>query len=241
MRRPEGRIHIDREFDIVVFGARGLTGRLVAEHLLKIQAAGKDLQWAIAERDNYTFRVKREIDLFSLNKKYVLLIIAAFALGGCAASVKKGDNAAPIKVGTDASKMLVLNMTGSKDSTTSSDWEPFKGLWRQALKEDMTAIGAPFSAQEGEPKSIGEPGTLLVVDIDDFRYLSAGMRYGFGVMTGNAFVNARVSFRDLKTGEVWGEQKFDTSSTAWQGIFSAMTEKQVRAICKEIVGNLSVH
>jgi hypothetical protein len=179
--------------------------------------------------------------MIKTNKKYFLLIIAVFSLGGCAAGVKKGDNAVPIKVGTDASKMLVLNMTGSKDSTTSKDWEPFMGLWRQALKEDMASMGAPFSAQEGEPKSTGEPGTLLVVDITDFRYLSAGARYGFGIMTGNAFVNARVSFRDLKTGEVWGEQKYDTSSTAWQGVFSAMTDKQVRAICKEIVGNLAVH
>jgi hypothetical protein len=184
---------------------------------------------------------KREIELFKLNKKCILVALAAIALGGCAASVKKGDNAAPVKVGADASKRLILNMTGSKDSTTSSDWEPFKGLWRQALQEDMAANGAPFSAQEGEPKSTGEPGTLLVVDIVDFRYLTAAVRFGFGVMTGNAFVNARVSFRDLKTGEVWGEQRYDTSSTAWEGIFSAMTEKQVRAICKEIVGNLSVH
>jgi len=161
--------------------------------------------------------------------------------GGCAASVKKADNAAPIKVGSDATKMLILNMTGSKDSTESTDWEPSKGLWRQALKEDAAAIGAPFSVQEGEPKSTGNPGTLLVVDVADFRYLSTGARYGFGVMTGNAFVNARVSFRDLKTGQSRGEQNYDTSSTAWQGAFSAMTEKQVRAICKEIIADLSKH
>jgi hypothetical protein len=67
------------------------------------------------------------------------------------------------------------------------------------------------------------------------------MRYGFGVMTGNAFVQARVSFRDLKTGDSWGERSYDTSSTAWQGVFSAMTDKQVRAICKEIVADLSKH
>jgi len=51
----------------------------------------------------------------------------------------------------------------------------------------------------------------------------------------------KVSFRDLKTGEVWGEQSYDTSSTAWEGIFSAMTDKQVRAICKEITAELSKH
>jgi hypothetical protein len=173
--------------------------------------------------------------------KYVLLAIVGMALTGCAASVKRTENSPPIRVGDGATKMLVLNMMGSKDSTESSDWEPFKGLWRQALKEDAVTLGAPFSAQEGEPKSTGEAGTLLVVDVADFRYLSTGMRYGFGVMTGNAFVQAKVSFRDLKTGESWGERSYDTSSTAWQGVFSAMTDKQVRAICKEIVADLSKH
>jgi hypothetical protein len=172
-------------------------------------------------------------------RKYVVLAIVGFALGGCAASVKKAESSAPFKVGANAGSALVLNMTGSKDSTDSSDWEPFKGLWRQAFKEDTAATGASFASQEGEPKPTGEAGTLLVIDVADFRYLSAGMRYGFGIMTGNAFVNARVSFRDLKTGEVWGEREYDTTSTAWEGVFSAMTEKQVRAICKDIVTELS--
>jgi hypothetical protein len=176
-----------------------------------------------------------------LYRKYVALAIVAITLGGCAASVEKADKATSFRVGGDATKMLVLNMTGSKVSTESSDWEPFKGLWRQALKEDAATLGAPYSAQDGEPKSTGEPGTLIVVDVADFRYLSAGARYGLGVMTGNAYIHAKVSFRDLKTGESWGERSYDTSSTAWQGVFSAMTDKQVRAICKEIVTDLSKH
>jgi hypothetical protein len=174
-----------------------------------------------------------------LLQKYALMAIAGIALCGCAATVKRDDASASIKVGSDAAKSVVLNMTGSADSTESKDWEPFKGLWRQALKEETAAMGASFTAQEGDAKSTGEPGTLLVVDIADYRYLSTGMRYGFGVMTGNAYVIARVSFRDLKTGESWGERNYDTSSTAWQGIFSAMTDKQVHAICKQIVADLS--
>jgi hypothetical protein len=96
-------------------------------------------------------------------------------------------------------------------------------------------------AHEGEPKATGEPGTLLVVDVADFRLLTASARVGLGVMTGNAYVQAKVSFRDLKTGDTWGEQKYDTTSTAWQGVFSPMTEKQVRAICKEITSELTAH
>ena len=168
-----------------------------------------------------------------------VLTLAFVVLSGCAATVNKPANSKPILVGKDASKNIVLNMTGSKISTGSSDWEPFKGLWRQALKEDTAAMGTAFAAQEGDAKSTGEPGTLLVVDIADFRYLSTGMRYGFGIMIGNAFVRAHVSYRDLQNGDLWGERDYDTTSTAWEGIFSAMTDKQVRAICQQIVIDLS--
>jgi short subunit dehydrogenase-like uncharacterized protein len=41
---------MDRDFEIIVYGATGFTGRLVAEHLLKTYGATGDLKWAIAGR-----------------------------------------------------------------------------------------------------------------------------------------------------------------------------------------------
>lgn len=40
----------DREFDVIVWGATGYTGRLVAAHLLKTYGVGRELAWAIAGR-----------------------------------------------------------------------------------------------------------------------------------------------------------------------------------------------
>ena len=37
-----------REFEVVILGASGFTGRLVAEYLLKQYGLNKDLIWAIA-------------------------------------------------------------------------------------------------------------------------------------------------------------------------------------------------
>ena len=39
-----------REFDIIVYGATGYTGRLVAEHLLKTYGADGEIDWAMAGR-----------------------------------------------------------------------------------------------------------------------------------------------------------------------------------------------
>src|SRR5690242_12158045 len=40
-----------QEFDVVVYGATGFTGRLVAEYLMKAYGAEGDVRWAIAGRD----------------------------------------------------------------------------------------------------------------------------------------------------------------------------------------------
>jgi hypothetical protein len=172
----------------------------------------------------------------------VALIALNLALAGCAASVTKSASSdAPVRVGLDSSKEIVLNVTGSDVATQSKDWEQFKAVWKSSMQDEATTIGATFVAQDGTPKATGDAGTLIVVEIADYRYLSAGSRVAFGVMTGNAFVKSKVKFIDLSTGSALGEHSYDTSSTAWQGVFSAMTDKQVRAICKEIGDQIGHH
>ena len=45
------RCAMNRAFDLIVFGATGFTGRLVAEHLLKTQGVGGAVTWAMAGRN----------------------------------------------------------------------------------------------------------------------------------------------------------------------------------------------
>src|ERR1700721_1919197 len=42
---------MERDFEIIVYGATGFTGRLVAEHLLKVYGAARALKWAMAGRN----------------------------------------------------------------------------------------------------------------------------------------------------------------------------------------------
>jgi len=39
-----------RTFDVIVYGATGFTGRLVAEHMLATYGVGRDVRWAMAGR-----------------------------------------------------------------------------------------------------------------------------------------------------------------------------------------------
>jgi hypothetical protein len=53
-------------------------------------------------------------------------------------------------------------------------------------------------------------------------------------MTGNAFIDAKIKFINLRNGVMFGEQQHNTSSSAWSGIFAKVTPQQVDAIGTEV-------
>jgi hypothetical protein len=61
----------------------------------------------------------------------------------------------------------------------------------------------------------------------------------FGIMTGNAFIDAKLRFSDLNDGVLFGEHVFNTSSSAWHGVFAAMTPKQIYAIADEVIREMN--
>ena len=179
------------------------------------------------------------------HSKRALLGAMVLGLAGCAANVvRTGDapGAAPgatrVAVPAGSKARLVMNVGGAPQATASRDWETFRAEWRTAFKAEAEAAGIAFVWQDGPPKPLPQAGTLLVVHVDDYRYLSPGARLGLGVMTGNAYVNAKLRFLSLPDGRPFGEQSVNTSSSAWQGIFSAMTEKQIQAIAKDVMRDL---
>ncbi len=50
----------DREFDVIVMGATGFTGTLVAEYLLRQYGVGKELRWALSGRSEGKLNVTRD-------------------------------------------------------------------------------------------------------------------------------------------------------------------------------------
>ena len=50
----------DREFDVIVFGATGFTGRLVAEHLVRGYGVDRDVSWAMAGRNRAKLEAVRD-------------------------------------------------------------------------------------------------------------------------------------------------------------------------------------
>jgi hypothetical protein len=75
------------------------------------------------------------------------------------------------------------------------------------------------------------------VYVSDYRFLRPGTRYAAGILSGNAHIESKLSFSSFKTGEAYGSRAANASSSAWEGVFSAMTNKQVEAIAVDVTRN----
>lgn len=164
------------------------------------------------------------------------LLIALSMLGGCAASVKSGGNET-LKIQDSAKQNLVVNFQGNDKVVKNEDWSLLKSDWSTALQAEAGSAG--YSLKEAPALSADKVnGVGITVNVTNFRYLTPGARLGAGVMVGNAWVNSSADFSDLNSGKLIGTRTYDTSSSAWEGVASAMTRKQVQAIAKQIISDI---
>jgi hypothetical protein len=143
-------------------------------------------------------------------------------------------SAQSVRIPAESAKKVVLIMTGAKAAVDAADWAGFKEEWRATFAEHAKLTGIAFAMQEEKSRTPPEDGTALTVYVNDYRKVGIGARVFFGAMTGNAYINAKVTFSDLKTGQRFGEQSHNTSSTAWAGVFAKMTPQQIDAIATEV-------
>lgn len=169
----------------------------------------------------------------------VLFIGSALFLTGCAATVQRDASSdSPLTISSAASKRVIMVIEGSKASTASEDWEKLRTEWRNAMQEAAKEAGIFLANQDTAATTSPDAGTLLTVTVNDFRYVSQGARLMGGIMTGNAFVDADVSFMELPAKTLVGTRKYKTSSSAGQGIFAPMTAKQIRSISDQIINEI---
>jgi hypothetical protein len=166
----------------------------------------------------------------------LLLVTLAVVLSGCAATVTKpASSQAQVLASSVSPTKVAVVITGSPAIQASADWNTFCAEWRTAFTSAASSAGLSFAYFESEPADQPVGTTLVKIAVNDYRYLTPGARFGFGIMTGNAFIDADAEFLELPAKRKLGSQKFSTSSTAWQGVFSAMTDKQVQALSMEMV------
>ena len=152
----------EREFDIVLYGATGFTGRLVAEHLVKTYGVGRDLHWAIAGRSEAKLKEIRDLigapaslplvkadasDLASLTTmaekaKVIISTVGPYQLYGDALV------AACAKAGTDYVDLTgesnwIAKMIGAYEKEAKKP--PARGSYFPAASTPFPSIAACFS------------------------------------------------------------------------------------------------
>ena len=145
--------------------------------------------------------------------------------------------AAPITVSPAAAKRIHLVITPAPGVETGPDWTRLVADWQASMTAAAYGRGASFAlaAPDAAP---GGPGVLLRMQVNQFRYMTEGTRALAGIFAGNAYLDVDVSFVELPQGASRGKRTYKTSSSAWQGVLSAMTAKQVDAIANEIVAEI---
>jgi len=133
-----------------------------------------------------------------------------------------------------AARSIVFRLSGTNLAMESSDWQRFSAEWFKSMGEAASRIGAQYSLQQADRPLAGAPGTLVSVYVNRFRFVAPGARFAFGVMTGNAHMDVTVTLTDLSTGTLLATRSYKTASRGSQGIFSPVTDKQVRAVADQI-------
>ena len=145
---------------------------------------------------------------------------------------------AALNIAPTSAKRVVLNMTGPASVTQAKDWAAFKDEWRATFADHAKAAGVAFDVQQGDMSARGTDGTLLNVYVNDYRMVGIGARIFLGIMTGNAYIDAKVSFVDMNSGAPVGDRQYNTTSSAWQGVFGKMTPQQVDAIATQVFSEI---
>ena len=170
-----------------------------------------------------------------MKKIFIFLFINCFFMA-CAANIHQSIiTNKTLSTSTTPSNRIALIIEGSTIAKNSSDWQLFRAEWRTGLYEAAVGVGMNFSFFDTDIPPETKPTILIILKIDDYRYITTSTRYSYGAMTGNAFMDIGVDLVELPARRLIISKKYKTSSSAWQGIFSAMTDKQIRAISDDII------
>ncbi len=167
----------------------------------------------------------------------VLLLIAGLILAGCAANTPEELPAAPLAIPSDSRAQLIVNFKAGNQVFRNGYWDPFKSLWRTAIQSEASTYGYSVTEQVGPIATTPNPGLLLVIKVDDFRYVTESEAES-DPEAEDAWVDARVIYLDAQTAKEYGERSYNTSSSAWEEIASATTDVQVQAFAKSILNDI---
>jgi hypothetical protein len=126
-------------------------------------------------------------------------------------------------------------VTGSPAAQGNSDWSSFLEEWESSLTDSAATAKTSLVFAKDEAAIPANASVLIRLTVNDFKYVSTTKRFMLGILAGNAFMDVDAQYIELPANKTFDSKKFNTSSSAWEGIFSAVTPKQVRTVSELIV------
>jgi len=167
------------------------------------------------------------------------LLTLGLLLTGCSATVQRDASTAPLQVQPASTQRVVLSVTASPALLASNGWADLLQEWKNSMEWAANNAKVAYTFHDGSQAPAAQPATWVKVQVNDFRFVSTAKRWMVGVFSGNAFVDSDVSFVDLQQGRDLGTRKFSSTSSALQGVFAPMTERQLEVISTAIVKDVT--
>lgn len=171
--------------------------------------------------------------------KRLITLGAIVSLVGCAATVGQTPTSSSALSAVPRAQApagaLVAVVTGSPAIQGSDDWSSFLEEWQSSLADAAETSKIPFVFAKDEAAIPAKSSILVRLTVNNFRYVSTTKRIMLGIIAGNASMDVDAEYVELPANKPFGSKKFNTTSSAWEGIFSAVTPKQVRTVSDLIV------
>ena len=173
-----------------------------------------------------------------MRPSFVITLLTAFLLTGCAGQVQTTASSGELELSKQARRHLLVHIDGSPSAKANPRWQQMEAAMRSHLDHQVFNALYQVTFVEGRRTNPLQPGLMVEVQISDFNYQKQLPRYFLGPTISEAWVGTQVSFYDLQSGRALGSRNYRSSSSGWGGVFSAMSEKQVKAMSKRIVQDI---
>jgi uncharacterized lipoprotein YajG len=221
------------------YGARAIIDREIAMHAVHPPSSPDSMRPAAGAR----------------RLRAATLLAALAMLAGCAANVTQESappaspaaatapaaGTAPAAASTasgneagrraTAARQVRIAVRAAPAVQQDANWPAVRDLWQQALADAAQARGLRVATGAG-------PTVQIDVQVNGFRYVATGARWALGVFTGNATMDVTASLTEQPGRRSLGSERYQTSSRAMEGIFSAATPKQIEALAARIVESI---
>jgi hypothetical protein len=115
------------------------------------------------------------------------------------------------------------------------DWPDLVAALTAAMAKASAEARIEFSTYAAGARPAPEAGTWVTLKVLDYKLIGSDKRFSLGAMAGSGQLDAEATFADLQSGRELARRKYSASSGAFQGVFSAPSERQLDVLSAQVI------